>query len=154
MTDTRFEQMLVPSNFLDRLQVVSDSTRRWSTFVQQTSASQRAGFHGEIARDPQYSGVITFSDDDGVTFTPQLVNPVGNRIVQLRLAVTQHQVQPMLRGYRFDWYLPSGWTFTDALGTTTYEEAVSNPTIITRVMLSPVNPQPVGFRVLVVERFT
>ena len=39
-----------------------------------------------------------------------------------------------IRAFRLDWYLPTGWVWIDGLGTTTYEEAVSNPMVVTRVV--------------------
>lgn len=150
---TRFESLLVAGNFLERLQAVSDSTRRIIQQVSQDYQVRRLGYHGVVANDPAFQLQVDFSDDDGASFSEPMVNVVGNRIYQMRVRVTQHQVYPMVLGWGLLWTLPTGWEFTDAIPTTTYEDAVSNPLTVTRVMRSPANPQPAAFIVSVVEQF-
>ena len=151
---TRFERQIVTANVLEQLQAVSNDTRKWIRRQNQDFAERAAGYHGDVSQDPQYEGKVEFSDDDGVTFTEPLFDPPGNRLIQMKLTLAQLHVEPPLRGFAFQWYLPTGWVFTDALPVLTYEEAVSNPLVVTRSIRSPANPQAVGFRVLIWEKFT
>ena len=153
LRDTRFERQLIPGNFHDQLNVVSDQTKTIIRHVGLTSTQVAQGYHGSVAKDPQFAGEITFSDDDGRSFVNPLVSPVGNRLVQIRCSIAQYQVEPRVKGFRLDWFVPDGWSWRDGLGVTTYEQVVSNPLVVTRVMLSPENPQPAVWQVLIVERF-
>lgn len=149
---TRFETILVAGNILERFQTSADYTRHFITQVAQDYQVRRLGFHGVVPTDPAYQLQVDFSDDDGVSFSDP-VPLVGNRIYQVRVRVTQHQVYPMVLGWGLQWALPDGWTFTDALPVITYEDAVSNPLVVARVMRSPANPQPAAVIVSVTEQF-
>lgn len=151
---TRFSRLLVPDNFLDRLQVVDDTTTTTIQQVLQDFEVRRLGYHGDVKRDPQYKISVDFSDDDGLSFTDQMLSATGNRIYQIRTQIAQLQATPLLTGFGLTWFLPAGWAFTDGLiAGPLYEEAVSNPLTVTRTILSPSNPQPAAFRVEMVERF-
>jgi hypothetical protein len=150
---TRFEAAVVPNNVLTQLEAVSEDTKHWIRRVAQDYQIRRLGYHGDVPDEAQFSGELSFSDDDGQTFVNPLPTPDGNRVCYIRVKITQHASRARLSGLRLDWYLPAGWTWRDGLGTTTYEEMVSNPTEITRAMLSPANPQPAKWTVLVGERF-
>lgn len=144
---TRFPRQLIGTSYLDRLQVVNDSTKIVIKRVQQDRAVWRLGYHGVVDRDPQYQLDLSFSDDDGQSFSATMFNITGNRVFQWRCQFGQLQAEPLLHGVALQWLLPTGWVFTDGIGVTTYEECVSNPTVITRTIRSPSNPQPAAFEV-------
>ncbi len=150
---SRMENLLMPSNFFDKVYAKSTKNAKTIKKVAQTFQQRRLGYHGVIAKDLQYDGTLDFSTDDGHTFSSPAINVTGASPVQIRLSLSQYQVQPLIRGWGLDWYLPTGWVWLDGLGTRTYEETNSNPTVITRVAQSPTNPQPVGFRVLIAQRY-
>ena len=72
-----------------------------------------------------------------------------------RCEVDQFRVDPLLQGFKIEWQLLTpGWTFVDGIGDTTYDEAISNPVKITRVIKAPasitVRPK---FRVVVRTKY-
>lgn len=143
---TRMERLLVPNNWLDRLQRSSDATKVYLRRTRTTFHQRRLGYHGSVEKEPMYSGTIDFSTDDGESFG-QLEEPEGNRIVLVRLQLAQHNVVPLVMGFQLKWNLPNGWVFTDGLDPWTYEQFNSNPMTVTRSTRSPANPIPVGFKV-------
>lgn len=150
---SRMENLLMPSNWFDTVYRQTKSNEITIQRVIQDVVTKRLGYHGAIKKDPQYEGRLEFSTDDGRTFSSPAVGILGNAIVQIRLSLSQYQTDSPIHAYKLEWYLPNGWVWTDGLGTTTYDEAVSNPMVVTRVSRSPTNPQPVGFRVLIAERY-
>ena len=150
---SRMENLLMPTNYFDRMYRSTHSTKRFITQIKQDFQVRRLGYHGKVQEDKQYQGTLDFSTDDGRTFSAPAIGITGNTVVQLRLQLSQYQVNPPVRGWALNWYLPAGWVWLDGLGTTTYEEAVSNPMVVTRPTRSPNNPQPVGFRILIAEKF-
>lgn len=151
--DSRFARMLVAGNPLDQLQAASQQTERVAVRVAQGWSERRLGYHGVVRNDDQYELQVTFSDDDGISYGDPLVGVEGNRTYHYRVTVAQLQAYPLLKAFSLVWLLPSGWSFLDQLPATLHEEAVSNPLIVTRTILSPVNPQPAAFEVYVFEVF-
>ena len=149
----RMENLLMPSNFYDTVYKQSIQNAKTIKRHKQDFQVRRLGYHGKVSTDPYYDGVLDFSTDDGHTFSAPAMNVEGAKPVQIRLTLSQFQVEPLILGWGLDWYLPTGWRFLDRLGRRTYEEAVSNPMVVTRVMQSPTNPQPAGFRVFVAKRY-
>lgn len=155
---TRFERELVPNNIFDQLQVIR---RKQGTLIDRhrhmSRERRRQWIHARVPTDVRYEFTVDFSPDDGVTFTDPLVQPDGNRVYQMRLRFTQHvnDERDMLQGVALRWHAPPGWTFVDGLGQddTLYEECVSNPMVVTRVVRSPQNPEPAGFRIHLVKKF-
>jgi hypothetical protein len=150
---SRYELAVTPSNYLDKLNVVTERTRRWIRPKDQSWATRRMGYHGIVKKGGQFSLHVYFSDDDGDTFDSPLVSAPGNRIIQLKLEIAQLNVDPLLQGFGVKWRLPNGWVFTDGLDNLTYEVSNSNPLIFTRTVRSPTNPQPAGFRATIVRQF-
>ena len=69
----------------------------------------------------------------------------------------QFRVDPLLHGFRTTWaLLTAGWTFVDGLRSASYDEAISNPLSIIRVIRAPAtipsSPGPL-FRVVVTSRY-
>ena len=150
--DSRMERLLQPTNWMDRLYAVD--RRATNTLRHQVSwQRRRLGYHGVLKKDPQYQGRIDFSADDGYTFSDPAINVEGNRIIQIRLTLSQHETDVPILGWALDWYKPAAWEWADNLGRRTYEENTSNPFVVTRVLHSPNNPVPVGFRVIIAERY-
>lgn len=152
-SDTPLSLLLIAGNPLDKLQASSKDTERVIAHVAQDYQVRRLGYHGVVENDMQFHIELDFSNDDGVSFASPMFEMEGNRIFQWRCKIAQLQAQPLLRGFATAWYLPNGWTFTDTLGTTLYDESVSNPLIVTRTIRSPVDPQPAAFEVEVTEVF-
>jgi hypothetical protein len=150
---TRMPRLLQPSNWLDKLYAVDKRADKTQRDQRISSRRRRLGYHGEIDRNPAYEGRIDFSTDDGYTFSDPAIDVEGNRIIQMRLTLSQHETDRMIQGWKLDWYLPTHWEWADGLGRRTFEETNSNPMIVTRVVLSPNNPVPVGFRVIVTDRY-
>jgi len=146
---------MVPTNWFDRQYRTTAQTRTWVRRYNRTIGSRRRrlGYHGIIKKDPQYQGTIDFSTDDGYTFSNPAVNVLGNRVIQMRLTLAQHQVQPLIMGWELRWHLPNGWVWTDRLDRITFERNNSNPMVVTRTIRSPANPVPVGFRVIIAHRY-
>lgn len=149
--DRMLTATLTPGNLLERLQVVDVNAKDTALVVAQDYQHRRLGFHGVVQRDPQYTLTLEFSSDDGGSFANPAVNVPANRIMQLKCIIEQHQAEPLVRGFQTYWTLPSGWTFRDGLSRRLWDEAVSNPLIVTRTVLSPANPQRAPV-VVVVER--
>ena len=109
--------------------------------------------------DDQFDATLTFSPaygtDAGRTYgplslTPGAGSPEGGKEFYVRCEITQHRVDPLLQGFKTLWEPPPGWTTQDGLGTTLYDEAISNPVYIVRVYKTPAAPTvDVGFRVIV-----
>jgi hypothetical protein len=150
---SRMERLLIPTNWMDQLYRSSKATETYIKRSRATFKQKRLGYHGIVKKDAQYSGKITFSTDDGYTFSNPAVNVEGNRVIQMKLELTQHQVEPLIMGWELHWHLPNGWTWTDNLGRVTIEITNTNPLIVTRTTRSPANPLPVGFRVIVAKRY-
>jgi hypothetical protein len=119
---------------------------------------------GRAPTDDQFNATLTFSpaygDDAGRTYgaslgiTPGAGSPEGGKQFYIRLSVEQHRVDPLLQGFRTLWTPPPGWTAVDGLGSTLYDEAISNPLVVTRVYLSPAAPNTaIGFLVVVVTKY-
>lgn len=152
---SRFVRETTPNNIYDRLNHISSAQGTTFNRLKIVSHEQTARhIYADVPKDPQYEFTVDFSPDDGNTFTDPLVQPEGNRIFQMRLRFTQHVADTdMLAGIALRWYAAAGWVFADGLGSLLYDECVSNPTVITRIVRSPAKPQPSGFRVVLVTKY-
>jgi hypothetical protein len=108
--------------------------------------------------DDQYSGDIGFSPatgtDAGRTYSADMLSPEGLSLWYWRCRITQHRVDPLLQAFRMLWVPPPGWTFQDGVTPTTYDEAISNPVVVTRVVKAPAAPNAlVGFLVTVTRKY-
>jgi hypothetical protein len=153
---SRFEaQVWAGGSWIDRVALVSRDTRRVVRQVRSLTYSQRkAGFHGVTERGDMYQIGVSFALTGESVYSEPLPSIEGNRLYQVRMALAQYQATPLVMGWALDWYLPTGWVFIDNLGTRTYDEFVSNPTVVTRVVRSPVNPAPAGFRIIVAQKYS
>jgi hypothetical protein len=113
--------------------------------------------------DDQFKARVTFSpaygDGAGETWSEplQIDDPVAaaGQEFYWRCDIDQFRVDPLLQGFATTWTcLTSGWTFVDGLGATIYDEAISNPLIICRVVKAPatisVSPR---FKVVVTKKY-
>ncbi len=108
--------------------------------------------------DDQYSGDLGFSPatgtDAGRTYSADMLAPEGLSTWYWRCRITQHRVDPLLQGFRLLWDPPPGWTWQDGLLAPTYEEAISNPLVVTRVVKAPASPNAlIGFLVTVTRKY-
>ena len=151
---SRFSREMVAGNPLDRLYASSVQTKRLTRRVVLDYQDRRRGIHGIVKRDDQWELRLSFSNDEGQSFSDTLVGAEPNRVYQLRMSISQLQAEPLLRGFRTGWYLPAGWMFADNLGRYIYDETVSNPMVVTRVIRAPSPIQAAAFevRVLTVYR--
>lgn len=151
---TRFERQMWVGNWIDALQVANKKTE---VIVKNQTAlrfqERRLGYHGVAKRGEMYQIGVSFALENTGVYSEPLPSVEGNRVYQVRMALAQYQAYPLVMGWALDWLLPPGWVFTDALPTRTYEEFVSNPTIVTRYVRSPVNPVPSGFRIIVAGKY-
>lgn len=114
---------------------------------------QTNNYHGITARGEMYQIGVSFALENEGVYSEPLPSVEGNRLYQIRVALAQYQAVPLTMGWALQWALPVGWTFFDGLPAVTYEEFVSNPTIVTRMLLSPVAPVPAGFQITVVGKY-
>jgi hypothetical protein len=108
--------------------------------------------------DDQFNATLEFSpafgDDAGRTYAAVLVDPEPNEEYYWRCRIEQHRVDPLLQGFRTLWDPPPGWTFVDGNPAFIYDEAISNPLVITRVVLAPAEPNnDVGFLVVMTRKY-
>lgn len=149
---TRFERQLVPSNFLDRLQVLTSKTAAVARQAVMQNRLVPYGIYGSVVRaDPQYSIKFMFSTDSGDSFSesPEITSGINYHV---RLEISQLH-EDLLAGFNIQWWLPTGWKFVDGLPASTWEEAISNPLIVTRVARSPANAVAAPFRAVILEEF-
>lgn len=109
--------------------------------------------------DDQWKGRVSFSEAFGDNAGNVWSEPLeiedrtewASKEFYWRLEIDQFRVDPLLQGFKCVWtILTAGWTFVDGLGSTTYDEAISNPLTITRVIKAPatISVRP-KFRVVV-----
>ena len=118
---------------------------------------------GRAPVDDQFNATLTFSpaygDDAGRTYGPLMLtpgagSPEGFKEFYVRCMIEQHRVDPLLQGFRTLWEPPPGWTRVDGLGSTIYDEAISNPLYITRVYRTPSTISlEIGFKVTVQRKY-
>ena len=151
---SRFERQMWVNNPLDGLQRASLSTRIIVKYQQRQSYRERVkGYHGVAKRGEMYQIGVSFALENEGVYSEPLPAALGNRVYQVRMALAQYQAFPLVMGWGIEWLLPTGWAFADALGPITYEEFVSNPMVVTRMVRSPANPQPAGFQMVVVAKY-
>lgn len=160
---SRFQRLMTPANFLDEILATKTTThghdRRLATLEAKTKDRRVTGF---IAGDPQYEAEMRMAevlqgfpakyDDitDGVIWTEPLVNVQPGDEYYVRVRISQHMVDPLLQGFRIRWVRPPGWIWIDGLGSTTTDEAISNPLVVVRVAQAPESSDPRrGFRAIV-----
>lgn len=154
LPESRFPRQVWVGNWLDKLQVANRETRRVVRKTRELSwRERRAGYHGETKRGEMYQISVSFALENESVYSEPLPSVEGNRLYQIRMALAQYQAWPPIMGWNLQWNLPTGWVFTDALGSTTYDEFVSNPMVITRIIRSPVNPQPAAFKIKVLAKY-
>jgi len=108
--------------------------------------------------DDQFAAELMFSPATGVdagrTYGAQLIDPEPLTEYYWRCRIEQHRVDPLLQGFRTLWDPPPGWTFVDGLPAYLYDEAISNPLVITRVIESPADPNNlIGFLVVMTRKY-
>ncbi len=113
--------------------------------------------------DDQFKVRVTFSpaygDNAGATWSEplQIDDPTtaAGQEFYWRADIDQFRVDPLLQGFEIRWdLLTAGWTFADGVGATTYEEAISNPLVVARVVKAPasITASP-NFKVVVTKKY-
>jgi hypothetical protein len=154
---TRFARQANQFNVLD---VQKTNTANISTLNVKTKKVRKhhnVKLSGAAKRDPRFDLEVEFSVAEGSGAGDSYGNPLAdtkaNTEYYIRLRLRQHQAEPLLQGFSLAWKKPSGWAWVDGLGTSTYETAISNPTIVTRVCKSPGSLAAGSFRVAVTEKY-
>jgi len=156
LPETRFERQVWVDGWLQKMSRSTKDTRIVVRRVRELSYKERkAGYHVVAKRGDMYQIHVSFALDNTDNYTEPLTTAEGNRTYQLRMALSQYEValQTQIMGWGLEWRLPVGWVWTDGLGSVTYEKFNSNPMVITRIVRSPVNPQPAGFRIIVTAKY-
>jgi hypothetical protein len=74
----------------------------------------------------------------GTSWEKDLTDPRKNTIYMVRCTLTQLRVEPLLGGFILKWQRPSfAWKWMDGQTARTPVQVVSNPLIVTRLVLSP-----------------
>lgn len=150
-TVTRFERELNPGNILDRQKTTAKTAKKTSSAVVK-APKKDIKISGTVKRDPMYDLELEFSDE-GDGYSNPLVNPTAGEDYYIRCRIRQHQAEPLLQGFETEWRKPAGWTWVDGLSTRLFDEAISNPAVITRVARAPATQRGGKFKVVVVERY-
>ena len=77
-------------------------------------------------------------DSWGTSWEKDLINPRKSTVYMVRCTLSQLRVEPLLGGFILKWARPSfGWTWIDGQTARTPVQVVSNPLVVTRLVLSP-----------------
>lgn len=154
---TRFGRQANQFNILD---VQKTNTANISTLKVKTKKVKKqhnVKVSGAARRDPRFDLEVEFSiaegSDAGEGYGNPLADTQASTEYYVRLRLRQHQAEPLLQGFKLSWSKPSGWEWADGWASTTYEAAISNPTVVTRVCRSPSSLSSGNFRVVVVEKY-
>lgn len=116
------------------------------------------------AADDQFKVRVSFSRAHGadagqVWSEPLQLDPDedAGKEFYWRTEIDQFRVEPLLQGFRTTWrLLTAGWRFADGLRWASYDEAISNPLAIVRVIRAPAvipsSPAPL-FRVTITSKY-
>lgn len=113
--------------------------------------------------DDQFTCRVLFSpafgDNAGATYSEPLqiddAAAAASQPFYWRAEIDQFRVDPLLQGFETRWdILTAGWTFIDGLGPVIYDEAISNPLKITRVIRAPASiATSPKFKVVVTKKY-
>ena len=114
--------------------------------IVKTPAKRAVQLRAKAPVDDQFKARVTFSEAFGTDAGKVWSEPLeiedrtewAGKDIFWRLEIDQFRVDPLVQGFKTEWQiLTAGWTFVDGLGTTIYDEAISNPVAITRVIKAP-----------------
>lgn len=101
---------------------------------------------GREWKDDHWKARITFSEAFGANAGEVWSEPLeiedrtewAGKEFYMDLNIDQFAQEPQLQGFETLWkLLTPGWTFADGLGATIYDEAISNPLSVRRVIKAP-----------------
>ena len=150
--NSRFERLLTSSNVL----ALVERNRRNALRAKKRAKKKKNEIRrvaGRAVQDPQYDIEIEFSDD-GKSFANPL-DVKSNTTYHCRMRLRQHQTNFNAIGFTLDWKHRGSLSWADGYSTRTYEEAISNPLVITRKVRTgtvSIN-EKLDVKVVVVERF-
>lgn len=161
---SRFEALIVQTSLLDELirqkQIAQGSDERLRLV---SSRVKEKNIKGSVPADPMFSGKLyfapAFTDGDhthGSPWSEPLSDPVPARRYYISCEISQLQGDgptTQLQGFETTWYLPTGWTFYDQQPAVLYDEAISNPLYIRRVVTCPASPTKQGFKVVITQKY-
>lgn len=149
---TRFENLLTSGSVL----ALVDQNRRAALKAKKRSKQKKEVFRrvaGKIVQAPQYDIEVEFSEDGEAFGNPLDIK--SNTIYQCRMRLRQHQGEFNCIGFILDWKRTTNLSWADGHGTRTYEEAISNPLVITRLVRTGTIAAntTAAVKVVVVKRF-
>jgi len=165
-TPTRFARLMTPSNILEDMIALGETTRNAAGKVAKSTqrGTKTYQFPGAVPGDPQFDALMHFAEQptapdfaitDPAFWTEPLINPkLSPTVYYVRLRISQHMVNPLLQGFTIDWWHPDGWAWYDGFGTRMYCEAVSNPLDVVRQVRRITAPGPtIGFHAAIVTKY-
>jgi hypothetical protein len=126
---SRFENLLTSSSVLRLV----EQNRRAALRAKQRAKKKKATYRriaGRKVEAPQYDIEIEFSEDGEAFGNPLDVK--SNTTYHCRMRLRQHMGEFNCIGFALNWKKTSNLSWADGYGTRTYEEAISNPLVITR----------------------
>lgn len=159
---TRFARQLVSQNILDRLNTVEERLEEQIKKREIDYSKRRVTIRSGDIDGPRLRLEILFGTEGGMhltsdsptagkTWSAALVKPEGNRQYLIRAVVTQLHGQPLIGGFSMEWIVAPGWRWSDGLSNYLYDVASSNPMVVTRRAVSPVNTTSGSFKVRILN---
>ena len=159
---TRMAPRLVPSTAVAYTKPASEKTIAKTAKEVKAKAPKTVKTSSKAPVDDQYKARVSFSQahgsDAGKTWSEPLqldTHDDAGHDMYWRCEIDQFRVDPLLQGFATRWeILTAGWIFVDGLPRTIYDEAISNPLVITRVVHAPsAISRPPKFRVVVTAKY-
>ena len=148
---SRFARLLNANNIIDTQKTTATKTTKVSSAVT-AKPKKDVKVPGKPVLNPMYDLEMEFSPD-GSSYANPLVNPTSGGSYYVRVRIRQHQSEVLIQGFSIKWYKPSGWSWVDGIGSTTTDETMSNPLVITRVAKAPSSNRGGSFRAVVIKKF-
>lgn len=155
---SRFEALIVQTSFLDAILKTKTVTHGTNEHLRTVlKKSKDHPLKGSIANNKMYSGKLTFAPayhdsnvEYGSPWSEPLPNPVHGKEYLVSLEISQLQGDgplSQLQGFKTYWTHPPGWVWADGHAGTIYDEAVTNPLFVRRVVKAPSTIGTQGFKV-------
>ena len=159
---SRMAPRLVPATPRAYIKPTIDRAVARTATVAKGKVAKNVRATGRAPVDDQYKARVLFSQahgsDAGKTWSEPLqldTHDDAGHDMYWRCEIDQFRVDPLLQGFATRWeILTAGWIFVDGLPRTIYDEAISNPLVITRVVHAPsAISRPPKFRVVVTAKY-
>lgn len=156
---SRFERLIAQTSFLDAIIATRKVTRGTNEALRSKPHKETKALRGTPPVSKMFSGKLTFAPayndakvDHGTPWSEPWPNPVRNKPYYVSLEISQLQGDgplSQLQGFKTYWTHPPNWTWLDGHGATLYDEAITNPLFIRRLVQSPGTIGTKGFKVVV-----